>query len=443
MKALRAGALLIAIGVAQGAVAGPATLPGDNLATPEQKALDARTIRIFNDPSFQKRLKEAEAQFAADPLAASPEAKADIAADAAAIAFNELQIAADEDPGRPALIWSGDAPHDWFGMKVPFASYGLNNPDNIYRIVPIDGAAKYEISGHMSGAAPAQTTYFLYNSVPGDGSGPIDEPIGGILGKDLKVGADGSFTITIDADTPDGQAGNHIRSRPDAKLLVVRESLADWARETPARLTIRRVSGPTPKPGPDDAAVADRALDLQKRLIAFWLKYASPMMFGQPANTASKPNARGGKWGYTANGHFEIAPDEAVVVTLDPASAAYVGFQLADIWAIPFEFVHHTASLTNGQAKPNPDGTLTYVIAARDPGVWNWLDTTGHLAGVFGIRWQNLANDVSIAGAVREIKRVKLADLPRILPAGTAQVGGAQRTEQLNARVASWERRLR
>src|SRR6185437_2695575 len=168
--------------------------------TAEQKALDARTIRIYNDPAFQKRLKEAEALFLADPLAASAEARADIAADAAAVAFNELQIAADEDPGHPALIWSGDAPHDWFGMKVPFASYGLNNPDNIYRVAAIDGAARYEITGHVSSTTqgPAQTTYFLYNSVPGDGSGPIDEPIGGILGKDLKVAADGSFTITID-----------------------------------------------------------------------------------------------------------------------------------------------------------------------------------------------------------------------------------------------------
>jgi hypothetical protein len=438
-----AGAVLLAVALSSDAFADTAKpLPGANLATPEQKALDARTVRIFNDPAFQKRLREAEALFLADPLATSPEAKKMIAADAAAIAFNELQVAVVEAAEQPAPMWTGDAPHRWFGMDVPFASYGLNNPDNIYRMVPIDGAARYVISGREFADAPAQTTYFLYNSIPGDGTGPIDGPIDGLLGKDIRTEADGTFTIAIDSDAPDGKI-NHIRSRADAKLLIIRESMADWTHETPAALTMKRVAGTAAKPPTTDAAVADRALDLQKKLIAFWLKYASPLMFNPPANTVGKPNARGGKWGYTANGNFRIAADEALLVTIDPASAAYVGFQLADAWAIPFEFVHHLSSLTNGQATPNPDGTITYVIAAKDPGVHNWLDTTGFLTGVFGIRWQNLTDDSRMATAVRDAKRVKLSELAAALPPGTAKMTPGDRAAQIAARTASWDRRLR
>jgi hypothetical protein len=414
---------------------------GYHLATPDQKAMDIRTVRIFNDPSFQRRLRDSEKLFTATPQAIIPAARDRIAPDTAAIAFNELQIAVDSDSDRPAFMWSGDAPHHWFGVDVPFASYGFNNPDNIYRIVPIDGRSRYEITGRLSSHPPAQTTFFLYNSVPGDGTGPIDGPIDGLLGGDLKTGPDGAFRIAIDGDTPDGK-GNHLHSQPDARLLIVRETLSDWSKETPAELSIKRVGGPPMGEPWNDARVADYALDLTPKLIAFWLKYPHVQMFSAPANTIGEIHARGGKWGYTVNGRFELAEDEGLVVTIEPASAAYVGFQLADHWAIPFEFVRHTSSLANGQTKANPDGTITYVIAARDPGVYNWLDTTGAASGTFGIRWQNLTDEKRIAGAVRLVKLVKLADMPQVLPAGTVMVSPAERKAQIIARASHWQSRL-
>ena len=35
---------------------------------------------------------------------------------------------------------------------------------------------------------------------------------------------------------------------------------------------------------------------------------------------------------------------------------------------------------------PNADGTYTYVIAARDPGVHNWIDTDGLREGILTLR---------------------------------------------------------
>ena len=96
-----------------------------------------------------------------------------------------------------------------------------------------------------------------------------------------------------------------------------------------------------------------------------------------PPNKIFPPLSRIGSWGYLSIGHFVLGDDEAFVVTLDPAGARYVGFELSDAWATPLEFVHHTASLANGQTKPSPDGTITYVTAAKDPGVFNWLDAQG------------------------------------------------------------------
>ena len=38
-------------------------------------------------------------------------------------------------------------------------------------------------------------------------------------------------------------------------------------------------------------------------------------------------------------------------------------------------------------AKLNDDGTLTLVVAAKDPGYGNWIDTTGHATGTALLRW--------------------------------------------------------
>ena len=418
-----------------------AATDGYGLGTQDQLSLDRRSVRIFADPAFQKRLGEVEAVFKGDPLASDPDAARTIRADAAAVAFNALQLIVNSDAERPALMWSGDAPHRWHGIDVPFASYGLNNPDNIYRFIPIDGASRYEIAGRNAAHQPAQTTYFLYNSIPGSGAGPIDEPIDGLLDKDMQAGPNGAFTITIDGDPANGRP-NHIGSRADAKLLIIRESLSDWAKEAPAQLTVKRIAGPTPKPAATDGAVADETLSLAKKMVAYWMQYPNAYIMKAPANTVGKPNARGGKWGYTVNGRFALGADEALIVTLDPASASYVGFQLADPWAIPLEFVHHLSSLANAQAKPNPDGTYIYVLAAKDPGVWNWLDTEGSRSGVFGIRWQNLTDDSRIANAVRSAKLVKLAELPSALPAGTPMATPAERKAQIAARAENWGLRV-
>src|SRR3546814_18421864 len=57
--------------------------------------------------------------------------------------------------------------------------------------------------------------------------------------------------------------------------------------------------------------------------------------------------------------------------------ADYIGFQITDPWTLRPETVLRISSLNKTQAKPNPDGSYTYVIALQDPGVANWIDTAG------------------------------------------------------------------
>ena len=124
-----------------------------------------------------------------------------------------------------------------------------------------------------------------------------------------------------------------------------------------------------------------------------------------------------------ANGNFKIADDEALVVTLDPLGAKYVGFDLTNHWLVSLEHIRGTGSLNNEQAQRSPDGSITYVIAARDPGVYNWLSTSGFHTGNILIRWQALPESTTTAdGAIQSVKVVKLNALSAALPADTQRV---------------------
>jgi len=101
--------------------------------------------------------------------------------------------------------------------------------------------------------------------------------------------------------------------------------------------------------------------------------------------------------------------------------------------------VHHTASLNLAQMRRNADGTVTAVIAARDPGVPNWLDTTGLHDGSMFVRWQQLPGKLAAnAVGVRSIKLVKGS----ALPAASRRVTPQERRRQLAQRAADYARRF-
>jgi len=47
----------------------------------------------------------------------------------------------------------------------------------------------------------------------------------------------------------------------------------------------------------------------------------------------------------------------------------YTGLQIVDPWTVSPDFTRHLTSWNKTQATRNPDGTYTYVISIRDPGV--------------------------------------------------------------------------
>ena len=62
-------------------------------------------------------------------------------------------------------------------------------------------------------------------------------------------------------------------------------------------------------------------------------------------------------------------------------------FQLDNYWMESLDYRYLPVNLNKRSAYPNADGTVTIVVAARDPGVRNFITTGGHTSGTMLLRW--------------------------------------------------------
>jgi hypothetical protein len=451
----------LAGGVALALLAAPAAAQGEDipaymrgqtgsiLGTTSQVVKDAMATRILASPEMQKAIKVLRKLYEDDPIAKMPGAASTLEQAVQAVAMSQAVGVVNKDPDRPDAYWAITAPHYWGALHIPLAGLMVDNTDNIYRTIPVDGAARYEIRGRVIPNGPAQETFILHYEMSGARANQevrSNEPEeGSVFLDDLTLAPDGRFTITIDASKPDGRI-NHIQTDPARRdsYIIVRDTVNDWSRENPVALEVVRLSGPEPMPVQTEAQLAARAAARTETVGDYWLKWAHKVFYSKPANGYTHEFNRVTGWGFVKCGHYRLKDDEALVVHLERRQAAYLGFQLSDTWGqgqAP-HYIERTGSLNGSQTRANGDATYTYVIAPADPGVHNWLDTGGLHAGTFCTRWQNLPQGVNTKGAVREVKLVKRAELKAALPAETVWLTQSERKAQREARMAAFARRL-
>lgn len=107
-----------------------------------------------------------------------------------------------------------------------------------------------------------------------------------------------------------------------------------------------------------------------------------------------------------------------------------------------YEYRHRTSSLNNAQAQRDVAGTYTFLVAPRDPGYHNWIDTSGFGLGTLVLRWQALPGTRNPADAIRAVKVLKRAELAGQLPAGQSRLSSAERRRQRAERERDYRSRL-
>ncbi|MBX9921086.1 MAG: hypothetical protein K2Y33_14885, partial [Mycolicibacterium frederiksbergense] len=142
-------------------------------------------------------------------------------------------------------------------------------------------------------------------------------------------------------------------------------------------------------------------------------------------------------------GYFQLADEEALVITIDRAGAGYFVVPVTDDWTITEDYWNEQTSLNNVQSVADDAGNTTYtlVVSPSDPGVANWVSTGGLNQGTISIRFQDIDPDVAQLPTV-SARVVPLSELASVLPPTTQYVTQEQRAAQLATRKAGFDNRF-
>jgi hypothetical protein len=299
------------------------------------------------------------------------------------------------------LAWAYQRDFPYFIASVgPYTKMGLDNPDTLYFHAYLRDDAEYVVTGRRGSTADLS-----FQVLKGDYS-PVEVPdsLSAFDDRAIEMAANGRFEVRFGPSAPSGPQGrNYFRLGAGSSMLLVREVYSDWGAEHRGTISIRRAdrAGQAP-PAADGAALAKRYEVAGKILLSrlrTFLAFPEWFYLNEPVNTMTPPRSTPGGLAtqYSSAGHFDLAGDQAMIVTVPAAgraTAPYQGIQLGSMWYVSLDYINHQTSLTADQARIDPDGRMRFVICQRDPGLANWLELTGHRRGYVQIRWQRLTRDL-------------------------------------------------
>jgi hypothetical protein len=379
---------------------------------------------------FCERLKKAGLRLLEDDFPGSPQERAEGFRHLARVAVMGLEWGLEfDDPDFPGFYRHNDDANQWGGPNV----------DNTYLRARIRGDSSYRIRGNVS---------TLENLIVSVQNGDMHQERFGVVGdldrSQLQIGADGSLELILSPDPP--QPGkNWLQIPPDADHVGIREYIADWERQSPADFTIQKIGneGATPPPLVP-ARVArglDAAADWLESSLTYWNAWLRESVSDVPPNkvVAARSVAGGSSDIVYGFGHFDLAPDQALIVETKRPDAPYWSIQWYTFgWYEQPEFMHRQTSLNNHQTRVDSDGRLRFVFAATDPGVPNWIDTGGRRTGQFTYRWIWSKNRPKPRARV-----VPLSELREHLPEDTPAVTPEERRAAIARRQLAIQKRFR
>ncbi|AHE54682.1 hypothetical protein [Sphingomonas sanxanigenens] len=401
------------------------------IATPDQARFEREALAILADPGMQETVEDRR-RYWLEKASPSPAMREAFDWAYPEVVFGAIIWSLNTDAERPAVVTITRIPHKLGDLDVPGSRWGLDNPDSVYRVIPIDGAERYVIRGRVPDPRLTENYFTLWNAH----MGTVDV----LDGKSLVLDADGRFEIFVDAEEQ-GDRANHIRSAPEAVEFYIRDVIADWAHERPNELSIERLGGPPKTP---ERSFDRKLADAQAMLIRNvdntmrWNAQATT----RPANgfdfTIDRDSDGALRNQLYIMGHFDLADDEALVIEIGLGGAGYFLAPITNIWGTTNEIVHRTSSLNLTQSVRDTPDRLTYVVSRNDPGVWNWLDPCDMPEGLLTLRWAEFADGRPGDGFGATSRVVKLAELDAALPAGTKRVTPEERQRQRADRAPSY-----
>ena len=364
---------------------------------------------------FSQRIGQVGAKIQSDQVPDTELDRSDGYRYLATLVRNALDMAIEgSDTDRPRFAWTTHR-----------LKFGMDCPDALYGGARVDETATYRIRGERG------SVRFLGITVTQG-----IRTLHAIDADDLQIAPDGSFEAIASATE---HPGNWIPLLPGADNLQVRQFFYDWDSEVPASLSIERIDdGPRKRPTSDlDPQTFARRLDAAATHVEagldLWMNVGIAKRNGE-LNVFPKTEFGGPENGAQAHqqagiGYYKLAPDEALLIEVKVPKAKYWGFDLGNFWMESLDYANRQTSLNGHQATVDADGVFRAVVAHRDPGVPNWLDTVGHGEGAMIYRW-NFAD----AAPIPETRVIKFSEIRENLPPSTPEVSPQEREAEIERR---------
>lgn len=276
----------------------------------------------------------------------------------------------------------------------------------------------------------------------------------------LEANADGSVDVLLSAQP---QAGNWLRMEPgfrgDSQVpdnfpmadggVVVRSYYLDWSDDKPGFFHIERIDAQAPDyPAPLTparfAAQVRGAAELLRKAARWWIARSVKVREQSVPNHIAPPNPvpPGAKDWKAPQGTpinygtccWDLAPDEALYIESELPDGPHWSFQLVNAWWEAPDHQNRQSSIGHLQAHVDTDGRFRGVIAHRDPGVPNWLDSGEARRGFLWYRWFQPRDKQPVPTC----RVVKFDEIRACFPADHPSIDAATR----KARIAERRRHL-
>jgi hypothetical protein len=319
-----------------------------------------------------------------------------------------------DDPTHPVLFRSSDPVYQWGGP----------NADQVARRARIAPDGVYRISGRM-GSCEEFILQVKRGATQSGGAGVALE----VEASGLGLGPGDDIDLVLSAADPGPNApGTWLLLDPEASFVHIRDYYFDWQAAEPATFVIERLDTQgRPATRPDGPDVLSAALGEIEHSMDFWSGYQDRMLGDQAPNVFTPPAgaARGVQGVNYIHAGVALAPDEALVVDLDHGGAPLWDIQLyTRPWYEALDFANRLTCVNHALVEPGP-----IVVAGRDPGGANWLDTEGRDRVLCTVRWWRVATTPAVEARVVALSEL---DLPPV-----------DRVEQVRRRAAHVARRYR
>jgi hypothetical protein len=276
----------------------------------------------------------------------------------------------------------------FFAPSHETGKIGADNPDNLYLMARLRGTNEYRIRG-TRGSVP----YLSFGTQKGgyETDGRMEQT-GFLDGAALQVDRDGRFEVVLSGEK---RPGNWLKMEPGTNAVIVRQTFLDRRREQPAQLAIERI-GSAERPAPLTAQRLQQGLSRSAafvegtaRLFADWAAgYQRHSNALPPADQAVCQRVGGDPNIFYYHSHWRLAPDQALVIRLPRIpECRFWNLQVNNYWMESLDYRFHRIHLNQHTARRAADGSVTIVLAHRDPGHPNWLETAGHDNGTLCLRW--------------------------------------------------------